>query len=175
MVVLRATQKVLKLLPEASGGVVTSTAALGDWYINRIVVDRHPLLLLVSSRSLLSIITPARDLKGLPQRLAAVVEERLRRLGADESVLASEVDATSAVTVAKTVDRSVIGQMVDFAKAIPYYLPENRWSENELKAVEDRLAETPCRASGPSQSVIFPRETALGLLEGAWSAGVIRH
>lgn len=175
MVVLRATQKVLKLLPEASGSAVTSTTALGDWYINRIVVDRHPLLLLVSSRSLLSIITPARDLKGLPQRLAAVVEERLRRLGTDESVLASEVGATSAVTVARTVDRSVIGQMVDFAKAIPYYLPENRWSEDELKTVEDRLAETPCRASGPSHSVIFPRETALGLLEGTWSAGVVRH
>ena len=63
MVVLRATQKVLKLLPEPSGSAVTSTTALGDWYINRIVVDRHPLLLLVSSRSLLSVITPARDVK----------------------------------------------------------------------------------------------------------------
>jgi hypothetical protein len=175
MVILRATQKVLKLLPEPSGSAATSTTALGDWYITRIVVDRHPLLLLVSSRSLVSIITPARDVKGMPQRLAAVVEKRLRRLGADEHVLASEVDATSAVTVAKTEDRSVIGQMVDFAKAIPYYLPENGWNEDELMTVEDRLAETPCRASGPSKGVIFPRETALGLLEGTWSTSVIRH
>jgi len=175
MVVLRATQKVLKLLPEPSDSAVTSTTALGDWYINRIVVDRHPLLLLVSSRSLLSVITPAREVKGLPQRLAAVVEERLRRLEINERVLASEVDATAAVTVAKTEDRSVIGQMVDFAKAIPYYLPEIGWNEDELKTVEDRLAETPCRASGSSQSVIFPREAALGLLEGTWSASVIRR
>jgi hypothetical protein len=175
MVVLRATQKVLKLLPEPSGSAVTSTTAPGDWYINRIVVDRYPLLLLVSSRSLLSVITPARDVKGLPQRLAALVEERLRRLGANERDLASEVDATSAVTVAKTEDRSVVGQLIDFAKAIPSYLPESGWSEDELKVVEDRLAETPCRASGPSQSVIFPHETALGLLEGAWSTSIIRH
>ena len=53
MVVLRATKKVLKLLPKASSMAVTSTTALGDWYINRIVVDRHPLLLLVSSSWLL--------------------------------------------------------------------------------------------------------------------------
>ena len=175
MVVLRATQKVLKLLPESAGSSVTSTTALGDWYVNRIVVDRQPLLLLVSSTSLLSVITPARDVKGLPRRLAAIVEERLRRIGIDQNTLALEVDATSVVTVAKTVDRSVTGQMVDFAKAIPYYLPQSGWSEGELKAVEDRLAETPCRASGPRQGVIFPGEVAFGLLKSAWSAGVIRH
>ena len=175
MVVLRATQRVLKLLPESVGSSVASTTALGDWYVNRTVVDRQPLLLLVSSTSLLSVITPARDVKGLPRRLAAIVEERLRRIGIDENTLASEVDATSVVTVAKTVDRSITGQMVDFAKAIPYYLPESGWSEGELKAVEDRLAETPCRASGPRQGVIFPREVAFGLLESTWSPGVIKH
>lgn len=175
MVVLRATQRVLKLLPESVGSSVASTTALGDWYVNRTVVDRQPLLLLVSSTSLLSVITPARDVKGLPRRLAGIVEERLRRIGIDENALASEVDATSVVTVAKTIDRSVTGQMVDFAKAIPYYLPESRWSEVELKAVEDKLAETPCRAGGPSQGVIFPREMAFGLLERTWSAGAVRH
>ena len=175
MVVLRATQKVLKLLPESAGNSVSSTTALGDWYVNRIVVDRQPLLLLVSSTSLLSIITPARDVRRLPRRLAAIVKERLRRLGINENALASEVGATTVVTVGKTVDRSVTGQMVDFAKAIPYYVRESGWCESELKAVEDRLAETPCRASGPSQNVIFPRETALGLLESTWSAAVPRH
>ena len=175
MVVLRATQKVLKLLPESVSNSVTSTTALGDWYVNRTVVHRQPLLLLVSSTSLLSVVTPARDVKGLPRRLAAIVEERLRRIGIDGNALASEVDATSVVTVGKTVDRSVTGQMVDFAKAIPYYLPESGWSEGELKAVEDRLAETPCRAGGPSQGVIFPREMAFGLLESTWFAGTIRH
>jgi hypothetical protein len=175
MVVLRATQKVLRLLPESVGSSVTSTTALGDWYVNRIVVDRQPLLLLVSSTSLLSVITPARDVMGLPRRLAAIVEERLRRLGLDENALALEVDATSVVTVAKTADRSVTGQMVDFAKTIPYYLPKGGCSEDALKAIEDKLAKTPCRASGPLQSVIFPRETALGLLESTWSACLIRH
>lgn len=170
MVVLRATQKVLKLLPGSAGSSLPSTTALGDWYVNRIVVDRRPLLLLVSSTSLLSIITPAREVKGLPRRLAAIVEERLRRLRIDKSAIALEIDATSAVAVARTVDRSVTGQMVDFAKAIPLYMPEGGWSEDELKAVEDKLAETPCRAGGPSQNVIFPRETALDLLESRWAA-----
>lgn len=175
MVVLRATQKVLKLLPKASVSPMASTTALGDWYVNRIVVDRQPLLLLVSSASLLAAITPARDVKRLPQRLAAIVEERLWRLGTRDEVLAAEVAAMSDVAVAKTVDRSVTGQMVDFAKAVPFYLPGNPWSEDDLKAVEDRLAKTPCRASGPSQGVIFPRKTALGLLEDRWSAAIIRR
>ena len=175
MVILRATQKVLKLLPASTGSSLISTTALGDWYVNRTIVDRQPLLLLLSSTSLLSVITPARDVKGLPRRLAAIIEERLRRIGIDEHILASEVDATSVVTVAKTIDRSVTGQMVDFAKAIPCYLPKGGWSEGELKTVEDKLAETPCRAGGPSQGVIFPRKMALSLLESTWSAGVIRH
>jgi hypothetical protein len=55
MVLLRATQKVLRLLPESAGGVIdSSTTALGDWYVNRLIVDRQPLLLLVSSTSRLA-------------------------------------------------------------------------------------------------------------------------
>ena len=174
MVVLRATQKVLRLLPEPVGSSASSTNALGDWYVNRIVVDRQPLLLLVSSMSLLAVVIKARDVAALPQRLAAVIGARLRRLGIAGEILASEVEAASAVAVAKTVDRSVTGQMVEFAKMISFYLPEGRWNEDQLKPVEDWLAQTPCRVSGPSKGVIFPRERAIALLENKWSRSV-RH
>ena len=173
MVVLRATQRVLRLLPEPVARSVTSGTALGDWYVNRIVVDRRPLLLLVSSTSRLAVVTTARDVKALTERLAPLIGERIRRLEIDPDALASEVQATSVVTVAKTIDRSVTGQMVDFAKAIPYYLPEREWKEDDLKLVEDKLAETPCRASGPFKDVIFPREMAIRLLENKWRASVI--
>lgn len=173
MVVLRATQKVLKLLSGPVSGSDASDAALGDWYVNRIVVDRRPLLLLVSSTSRLAVVTFARNVRTLPERLPALIEERIRRLGVDVAVMGSEVQATCVVHVGKTADRSVTGQMVDFAKAIPYYLPEGEWDEGDLVVVEDKLAETPCLASGPFKDVIIPRETATRLLESRWGKRVI--
>jgi hypothetical protein len=169
MVVLRATQKVLRLLPQQGHSPGASDTALGDWYINRIVVARQPLLLLVSERSLLSILTPARDVKGMTERLAETVAARLRRLGIDDAVVAAEIGAMSVVTVAKTADRSVTGQMVDFAKCLSYYLPKKAWSATDLQGAEDKLAKMPCRASRPFDEVIFPREAALRLFVSTWS------
>lgn len=168
MVVLRSTQKVLKLLPKSVGVTGVSTNALGDWYVNRIVVDRQPLLLLVSSNSLLSVIAVARDVKSLPTRLASLIGARLSRLTIDERVLGLETEALSDVVVARTENRSVLGQMVDFAKMLPFYLPESGWTETDLRVAEDRLAEVPCRAGGRFEDVIFPQETTVRLLESKW-------
>ena len=175
MVILRATQRVLRSLHQAVGEVAVSDNALGDWYVNRLVIDRRPLLLLVSSASRLAIVTPARDVKNLPGRLAQTVGERLRRLGVSETVIASEVEATIHVCVGKTVDRSVTGQLVDFAKALPYYLPVNGWDEATLVSAEEKLAETPCRASRSYAEVIWPRRTAIELLNTTWPASKTRH
>lgn len=55
MVVLRATRKLLAILPGTRPPPARSDTAPGDWYVNRLVVDRRPLLLLVSGSSLLPI------------------------------------------------------------------------------------------------------------------------
>ena len=150
-----------------------STTALGDWYVNRIMIDRRPLLLMVSSTSRLPIVTTARDVKSLPHRLPTVLEERLRRLGVSGDCLAREVEAASVVVVCKTIDRSVTGQMVDFAKMLPSYLPELQWDEEDLKFAEDRLEESPCLASLRFEDVIFPREAAIQMLESKWRRGLV--
>lgn len=175
VVVLRATQKVLRSLPQCACDLGTSENALGDWYVNRIVVDRRPLLLLVSSRSLLAILTPAREVRTFPDRLAKVVGDRLRRLQVSEAVVASEVEATLLVRVGKTIDRSVTGQLVDFAKALPYYLPIDGWDESTLQAAEEKLAETPCRSSRRFSEVIWPGRTAIQLLHTTWPVSTTRH
>lgn len=113
--------------------------------------------------------------RGLPERLAETVATRLRRLGIDDAVVAAEIAAMNVVAVAKTVDRSVTGQMVDFAKHLTYCMPEAAWSERDLQVAEGRLAEMPCRASGPSDKVIFPQDAALRLLASAWSGDGIVH
>lgn len=175
MVVLRATQKVLKTLPRSANDCDTSDTALGDWYVNRIVVDRQPLLLFVSSKSLLAMLAPARDVRTLPDRFPGMVGDRLRQLGVDLGLIGSEMDVMHAVRVGPTQDRSVLGTMVDFSKAVPYYLPEDGWSTRNLRSVEDRLAETPCQASCRLQDVIFPEQTALRLLEERWVSRAVKH
>jgi hypothetical protein len=175
VVFLRATQKVLRLLPTSGSAEQESTSALGDWYVNRIVIDRQPLLLLLSSKSLLAILEPARDLKKLPLRLPTLVEERLARLPISRHIISCEVAAIREVVVGKTIDRSVVGQMVDFAKALTFYLPESGWGTSDLREAEARFAETPCRCSGADKDVIWPERKAIELLETTWPSNSRKH
>lgn len=170
MVILRRTRKLSKFLPATEAVSASSDTALGDWYVNRVVVDRQPLLLLVSSTSLLPILIPARHVRGLPGRLSAIVAARLRRCGIDEAVITAEVAAMSSVAIGPTTDRSVLGILVDFAKAVPFHLEPGSWDEGTLRAVEERLAETPCYAGRSDSQVIFPEQKAPEALMTKWLA-----
>ena len=169
MVILRATQKVLKALPESAVDTDVSNTALGDWYINRITLDRQPLLLLVSSKSLLAVLTPARNVKAFSIRVSEIVANRLERLDVGEHLIRAEVQAMNIVVVGRTRDRSVTGQMVDFAKAIPYYIPVGGLDDSTLRLAEDRLGETPCRCGRSDAKTIWPARDAARLLAERWS------
>lgn len=145
----------------------TSDAALGDWYVNRLVIHRRPLLLLVSSKSLLSIVLPARDIRTLPHRLPDIVGRRLARLGIRASLIENEIAAMNPVETAVTVDRSVLGIMVDFAQLLPYYLEVENRDDSSLTRAEARLADNPCFASTPN--TVFPRKAAPKLLAEKWA------
>jgi len=168
MVILRPTRKLQHALPVSRGAAAESTTALGDWYVNRIVVDRRPLLILVSSTSLLSILTPARDVSGLPNRLADLVEGRLRRHGVVQELVEAEIRAMSSVMIAPTIDRSVVGFMVDFAFTVPYHLERGSWDETTLPFAEAKLARTPCRAGSRRSEVLWPDRKARELLTARW-------
>jgi hypothetical protein len=168
MVTLRPTRKLRGALPTTEMAKPSDTA-LGDWYVNRLVVDRRPLLLLVSSSSLLPILVPARGVAGLPGRLADLVASRLVRLGIEPSLINAEVNAMRPIMVGATIDRSVVGIMVDFAKAVPYYLDAGSWNDASLAVVEDKLARTPCRASKPWEQAVFPDRKAPEVLAAKWA------
>lgn len=168
MVVIRPTRKLRTALPVTQKAGISDTA-LGDWYVNRLVVDRQPLLLLVSSTSLLPILVRARDVRELPVYIGDIVAHRLARLGVALSLIDAERRAITPVHIAATVDRSVLGIMVDFAKGVPYYLEAGPWDATALGVVEDRLAETPCHAGKPSDQVIFPETKAPALLTAKWA------
>jgi hypothetical protein len=169
MVILRPTRKLRTQLPivEVSG---RSDGALGDWYVNRLVVGRQPLLLLVSSTSLLPIVLPARQVRTLPNQLCAVVGARLHRLGVEAELIAAELRAMLPVVTAATVDRSVLGILVDFAKVVPYYFETDTPGDKTLVALEAWLEQTPCHAGSTADRVVFPNRQAPDLLRARWLA-----
>ncbi len=171
MVVLRRTRKLASVLQASANASAQSETALGDWYVNRTTVDRRPLLLLLSAHALLPVLLPARDVRSLPDRLPGIVADRLRRLGVGNSIIDAEVAAMESVAVGQTTDRSVVGIMVDFAKAIPFHLEPGLWDDTTLAFVEARLAETPCHAGRRLEEVVFPARKAVELLKGRWGAG----
>ncbi len=71
------------------------------------------------------------------------------------------------VIIAPTVDRSVLGIMVDFAKAVSYYSADLR-SDRGLMGLEDWLAKTPCHAGLAGDRVVFPDRKAPDLLRARW-------
>jgi uncharacterized protein DUF6933 len=170
VVVLRATRKVLAHLSPAPDTGAVSDTALGDWYVTLVDIDDRPLLLLVSSRSLLSILIQARDIAALPQRLPGLVATRLRRLGIAQPLIDAEVAAMSPVCVAPTLDRSVVGSMVEFGKSLNLWMPLGWWDKTSLPFVEVHLSETPCRVTGRLDDILFPKRAAPKLLAARWQA-----
>lgn len=158
----------LKALPDESDSGDLPDTGLGDWYVNRIVIDRKPLLLLVSSLSLLAILKPARNVRALPHNLPDMVSGRLHRLGVDPHLIEAEVEAMEPVKVGRTANRSVVGIMVDFAKMIPHFFPPSGWDEVWLPTAEERLQKTPCHAGRRFEHVIFPYSKTVELLVARW-------
>jgi hypothetical protein len=169
-VTLRRTQKLARALPISSADPPPPDTALGDWYVNRLVVDRQPLLLLVAARTLFPILVPARDVASLPDRLPRIVASGLFRAKMPVRQIDAEFAAMSEVGVAKTADRSVLGIMVDFADATAAYLPIRGWDKTTLPFVEARLAETPCFSSRSFGDTIFPLDATRTALSDRWGA-----
>jgi hypothetical protein len=132
------------------------------------VIDRRPLLLFVSSESLVAILAPARNVKMIPNRISKLVSDRLDRLGMDTHVIDSEMRVMQDVKVGSTSNRSITGTMVSFARALPYYLPQGVWDESDLRIAEDRFSETPYLCSRSLKETSWPIDVARKLLIEKW-------
>ncbi|MFU8821122.1 MAG: DUF6933 domain-containing protein [Gammaproteobacteria bacterium] len=94
-------------------------------------------------------------------------------MGVEVGLIEREIAAMHPVRVGPTHDRSVLGTLVDFARMVPTYLHVNNWSLEDLRLVEMRLAETPCRAFGSRRGVIFPQDEAPRMLEETWDGSPV--
>jgi hypothetical protein len=61
-----------------------------------------------------------------------------------------------------------MGTMIDFAKVLPIYLPEDRWGDYDLLPAELTMAQTPCPCGPSFDEAIWPVEHAVRLLEERW-------
>lgn len=170
MIILRPTQKLYDVLPPTVAVDTESDTALGDWYVNRIVVDRRPLLVLVSVHALLPLLIPARDVRTLPARLPSLVADALRRLAVAPALIAAELAAMSSVSVAATRDRSILGVLNDTAQRVPFHLRHTGWDETTLPFIEARLVQTPWRLPKRSKEYLWPLDLIPQLLTDRWGA-----
>jgi hypothetical protein len=132
---------------------------LGDWYANLLV-------LCVSERTLLPVLVPAKDIAGLPTRLAIAVGDMLRAIGVPETEVIRELRQMVDWRIAKTASRQVLGSMNDFA-----WMAEV--DPRETMSLLDRallLAESPCKPIGMQD----PRRATVALFGEAPVASHLR-
>lgn len=175
MTVLRCTAKLrrrlgLGKLPEPGPGA----AALGDWYAHLLTVDRQPLVLAVSERSLLAVVLPARDLKNVARHFLRAVRERLVRIGVNEAAVERELACLQPLAFAATRSRSVLGSVNDFVFQLKARAAHPLGRDWTPQSFEDELGEIPCSPLGYDHPVAVARRL-LGaegvVVRGPWRAG----
>jgi hypothetical protein len=121
MFTLRCTPKLLKRLG-LKGPLEAPPAdtALGDWYANVFYLERRPLILATSEKSLLSVVLPARDLDGIQSHLMNAVRETLLRIGAPRPSVDRELHLMAEMAYGSTRSKSVLGSMNDFIATMKF-------------------------------------------------------
>lgn len=95
MFTLRCTQKLLQRMHLKASDLrdaVTPepTTALSDWYAHLLFIQRQHLVMFVSERSRLCVLSPAKDIDRLLQRFPQALEQLLRDIGISEENIARE-------------------------------------------------------------------------------------
>lgn len=156
MFTLRCTQRLLarskvKLASEA----LEPTTRLGDWYANLLHLGRLQLVLAVSERTFLPVLIPAAPGATLVPRLRYGVASVLRALDVANANVEREVGEMEDVAYGRSASRQVTGIMVDFAKALEFYIGD----EQSLLAVALKLSRTPCSPFYKTEEISPDRKT----------------
>ena len=112
---LRCTQKLLRLLGERPSSDTPATDDENDWYANLFWVDGRKCILFTHAESLFCFVVPdirKADVSPIGPLFARHLEFELA-IESLSTMLFGDIDPT-AVRVAKTTDRSVVGSMVEF-------------------------------------------------------------
>ena len=107
-------------VPEAT--YYQPTTALGDWYVNLIFINRIQLLLFVSDKTRLAIVTPAKNAKSLRSHLVHGLLAVLRDLNIPMDWAQLEINEMNDSHIAKTRSRNILGTMKDYKFNIEYQI-----------------------------------------------------
>ncbi len=140
---------------------------LGDWFANILYTRHGHYVLLVSERSLLPVLTTARDLDNLVPRFMRQLDEVLSALGVPQLLIDRELSRMEPLYFGRTNSRSVLGTMNDFVQMFKYMLPDGQ----DLTVLDWslQLAEAPCGPIGMES----PNRLSRRLLENPHGFGVI--
>jgi hypothetical protein len=142
MFTLRCTRKLLRRLGATpSSAVITPTTVLGDWYANLLHVRPQQLVLVMSERSLLCVLVPARPAATLAERFRSAVGELLAATGVPDDKVALELGEMTDMAVGATASRSVLGCMNDAVVQLEAYPHGRRGEWPPLVELELHLAE----------------------------------
>lgn len=163
MITIFCTSKVLKrtgFLVEPP--ISEPTTALGNWYVNILRIHHRQILLYVSERSRLAVVTPARDTRLLANHLVQSLSSLLERLSVKQEWIDAEIRQMMDVHYATTRSRSVLGTMNDYHNQI-YFLLEDSAEFSEIE-IESNLIICPV---GPL-SYRNPGDVTLDLLRASY-------
>jgi hypothetical protein len=147
MTTLRCTGKLLKRFGiRNSGEPPPPENVLGDWFANILYTRQGHYILLVSERSLLPVLTTARDLDNLVPRFKRQLDEVLSTLGVRQELIDRELSRMEPLYFGRTNNRSVLGTMNDFVQMFKYMLPDGK----DLTVLDWslQLAKAPCGPIG---------------------------
>ena len=127
MIKLCCTQQILKKLKLDPVAIkaqepVETTSALGDWYAKYIINERQHAIVMVNDRTRMCLVTTAKDIQHLPERLEAALADTLAFIGVPRHAIEQEVvhyrDVCYTTTRAAPEGRSVVSTINQFVVPI---------------------------------------------------------
>ncbi|MBS1198587.1 MAG: hypothetical protein H6R18_2372 [Proteobacteria bacterium] len=146
MLTVRCTQKLLKRVSEPqTEDLVTPTTLLGDWYAN-ILFSKPQQILLISERTLLPVVVPAKGIQALSERFTGAVRDVLTILGIAPRLIEQELALMQGLRFGRTINKRILGSLNDFMFHLDCHTHEE---PNELLLQRSlRLGEIPCAPIG---------------------------
>jgi hypothetical protein len=143
MTTLRCTGKLMKRMGIRDPGEPPPPEnVFGDWFANILYTRQGHFVLLVSERSLLPVLTTARDLDNLVPRFMRQLDDVLSALSVRQELIDRELSRMEPLYFGRTNSRSVLGTMNDFVQMFKYMLPDGQ--DLTLLDWSLQLAKAPC-------------------------------
>lgn len=144
MIVFRLTSSLAKKMSlRLSEPQAESTSQLGDWYATDFRLGPRKFILCTSQNGRFPLVIEAAPYKKFPDRLVRELKISLNELGVSQAIVETEISNFDKLQFAKTIDRSVVGTMVDSIKNLGFMNDIGQINPDDRKWMNNYLARTP--------------------------------